>query len=188
VDTAVLTGLFGLGGVIVGGGVTAFSERESETRRTINAGVASARLVHLELYGLKTRLVDAVEDEGDWHWVPEPPLTPVLDDHAGRLAPLLSTEEWSAVATLYAQCRFNEPLLRAKRKLAIMMFDKLPEDDPQWATCTHIDPEDKEIVGRVTERIDPALEALAPLINGDRMTRTQRVMRTLRLSPKTLGE
>jgi hypothetical protein len=187
VDPAVLTGLFGVGGVLVGGGVTAWSDRESENRRTISEAVAAARLVHLELYGLQTRLDDAVEDAGDWRWIPEPPLTPVLDGHASTLAPVLTAAEWGNVATLAAQCRFTEPLLIVKRQLAMRMFDELPENDPRWTTATDIEPDDKEIVGRIAVRIQPALDALTPLINGDRATRTQRVMRVLKLTPRTLG-
>jgi hypothetical protein len=63
----------------------------------------------------------------------------------------------------------------------------LPEEHPEWATATDIEDEDKEILGRITGRIQPVLDALTPLINGDRATRTQRLMRRLRLTPRTLG-
>jgi len=137
---------------------------------------------------LKTKIDDAVEDEGDWGYMPRPPLIPELDKHAATLAPVLAPDEWSAVATLAAQCHFTEPLIAVKTELSDRMFNELPERHPDWATARHMADEDKEMMGRITSRIDPALEALTPLINGDRMTRTQRVMRTLRLSAKTLGE
>jgi hypothetical protein len=182
-----MTGLFGVGGVLVGGGVTAWSDRESENRRTITEAVAAARLVHLELYGLETKLRDAVEDEGDWRWVPEPPMAPVLDRYAATLAPVLTPEEWGKVATLAAQCDFTAPLVTAKRRLATRKFEELPEQDPEWATAAHMEAEDKEIIERITTRIGPALGSLTPLINGDRATRTQRVTRWLGLTPRTLG-
>lgn len=186
-DPALLTGLFGLGGVLVGGGVTAWSERESENRRTINEGVAAARLVHLELIGLKARLIDAMEGDGEWRWIPEPPLTPVLDREMGALAPLLTYAEWAAVASLAAQCRFTEPLLAESRSLAFRKFHELPEDHPESETCGHMDVEEKEIVTRILDRIDPVMDAIGSLISGQRATRTQRVLRWLKLTPRTLG-
>src|SRR4051812_71674 len=99
-EPAVLTGLFALGGVIVGGSVNGWAARETENRKTIASAVAAARLVHLELYDLQASFEVALEDDGDWRVIPEPPLTPVLEQHAATLAPVMTTNEWSQLATL----------------------------------------------------------------------------------------
>jgi hypothetical protein len=163
-STALVTGVIGLLGVIVGGVLNSWATLRLQERTRRAEARAGIREIQLEFSQLTFSLLNA-KSEREWGELPEPPWDEAWRLHRTELSRALTfDEDWYAIAKAYALMR---PIERLRQK----------------HTTGVIEPDHLELISRQASY----LHTLRPLVDyalrtqQPRLTRTERKQKRVRL-------